>query len=465
MPDNVQERLVALRDLVHRAPSPSGWKAICDLLTRWPAEDDLAVGLDYAEANLDDRWPDELREPDPRWWKRFTTSREEPRLRLVRALLLSPRHLHDGLDRLLGAELLHRIHHIGWRRSRVAPTSAQQTREDLLTLLRSPKLANLGSLSMGGLNPSLATMLLITDDHHLPGLHTLNLRGCGLTPPLTMALARGPRRLRHLDLTFNELEAADLRMLLRAPWRDSLVILDLASNALGDGGVQQLGELPWAHLAELRLESNNVRVTGAEALARSPHLGGLKSLNLSRNNLFVRGSVALARSTTLTGLTGLALADIWSRPDQVVGYARQFCDAMSLPRLKRLNLGQNPLGDEGAAVVARSPWLERLEVLQLAYSGLGDEGARALARSPHVGGLKRLDLRHNAITDEGAEALATSEAFERMQGLRLRSNPIRAAGGVALARSRWVDPQERVAWSRLPWVARRLKAEEGGDSG
>ncbi|MEO1272590.1 MAG: hypothetical protein AAFX99_31245, partial [Myxococcota bacterium] len=303
----VQERLVAVRDLVHRAPSLSAWRALCDLFTRWPEIEDLQVGLDYAEANLDAHWPDALREPDPRWWQRFVRHQSEPRFRLVRAFALSAHHLRE-LDMLLDAPWLHLIRHMScrWPRVRLAPGNRSRWNANDATtrLLRAPQLSGLRSLSLGGLSPSLKLLQMLAADE-LPALRALDLRGCGLTPPLLAALSRGPSQLHQLNLSFNELQAIDLRLLRQAPWQTTLTALDLSFNDLQDGGAATLASIPWSRLGVLKLESNGIRVRGAQDLASSSQFAQLQTLDLSRNPLFVRGSLALGRSSNLDQLREL----------------------------------------------------------------------------------------------------------------------------------------------------------------
>jgi uncharacterized protein (TIGR02996 family) len=78
------------------------------------------------------------------------------------------------------------------------------------------------------------------------------------------------------------------------PWLGQLVTLDLANNALGNGGARALAGSPrLARLQALYLGGNDIGDRGAEALAASPYLGGLQTLHLGGNPLGAAGRGAL----------------------------------------------------------------------------------------------------------------------------------------------------------------------------
>src|SRR5262249_35674584 len=113
----------------------------------------------------------------------------------------------------------------------------------------------------------------------------------------------------------------------------------------------------------------------AEALAWSPHLGGL---------------------TTLL---------VWCNQVADAGLAQLAAGAANLPRLSRLDLSGNLVGDAGATSLAGSPLLARLTKPDLTGNQIGDAGALALAASPHTANLAWLDLAKNPITATGTNAL------------------------------------------------------------
>ncbi|CAK0906553.1 unnamed protein product, partial [Prorocentrum cordatum] len=115
------------------------------------------------------------------------------------------------------------------------------------------------------------------------------------------------------------------------------------------------------------------------------------------------------------------------------------------PRLQRLYLSSNRVGDEGAAALAealRAPGaLPRLQRLYLFDNRVGDEGAAALAEALRAPGalpsLQALGLDGNRVGDEGAAALAEAlrapGALPSLQALGLDGNRAGDEGAAALA--------------------------------
>jgi Ran GTPase-activating protein (RanGAP) involved in mRNA processing and transport len=77
-----------------------------------------------------------------------------------------------------------------------------------------------------------------------------------------------------------------------------------------------------------------------------------------------------------------------------------------MPALVSLSLALNPVGPQGAELLASSSQLARLEELDLAAAGILSQGALALARSDTLRSLKRLNLRANQITADACQELA-----------------------------------------------------------
>jgi uncharacterized protein (TIGR02996 family) len=134
-----------------------------------------------------------------------------------------------------------------------------------------------------------------------------------------------------------------------------------------------------ARVRVLDFESNHFGDEELDALAASPHLGELVTLMLWSNRVSDEGVAALARAEP--------------------------------PRLTRLDLSSNLVGDDGAKALAASPLLGRLALLDLTNNQVGDAGALALAASPHLDGLGWLDLSKNPIGPGAQTALR-----ERMPG-------------------------------------------------
>lgn len=99
--------------------------------------------------------------------------------------------------------------------------------------------------------------------------------------------------------------------------------------------------------------------------------------------------------------------------------------------LVRLEVGSNPLGDEGATELASASTLTELEVLRVESTRLSDVGALRLLESPALSRLTHVDLSSNELTDAGAVRLA-QVADRGLRFLNVSRNRIGVVGERAL---------------------------------
>lgn len=152
-----------------------------------------------------------------------------------------------------------------------------------------------------------------------------------------------------------------------------------------------------APLRELKLYEARGRLREVAALSG---LAELRTLDLEKNDLGDGDLEALASSPHLGELTTLLL---WSNSIGAAGLrALTFAAA---PKLARLDLSHNALGDAAAAALADWPHFARLKLVDLSGNLITDAGARALAASPFAGGEVFLELTKNPITTAGQAAL------------------------------------------------------------
>ncbi len=102
----------------------------------------------------------------------------------------------------------------------------------------------------------------------------------------------------------------------------------------------------------------------------------------------------------------------------------EFAACPSLRSFRRLHFGiddgdSEPLGDEGAAVLARSPHLSGLERLTLAMEQIGGEGLCALAGAPWLRSLRQLGLTQNEVGDDALSSFFAEAALENLEVLKL----------------------------------------------
>jgi uncharacterized protein (TIGR02996 family) len=238
-------------------------------------------------------------------------------------------------------------------------------------------------------------------------------------------------QIEELDLDGSDLGNGGVNLLLKSPWLGKVKSLALGNNRLDDAGavaVARADTMP--QLRSLALNDNGqIGSTGAAALADSPFLAGLIELDLSGNDVnefglqeIVEGKAA-ARWQMLqlfdnpigNGFTSFASSELFSRLLTFhshldlhhcgieSGGAEALAASPHLPRLTRLNLSENYLGDGGVAALCRGRF-ESLRTLRLAQNQLTDASASTLLGTP-MRHLELLDISGNRLTHHGLEAL------------------------------------------------------------
>jgi hypothetical protein len=101
-----------------------------------------------------------------------------------------------------------------------------------------------------------------------------------------------------------------------------------------------------------------------------------------------------------------------------------------------LSLRGNELTADAVTLLVASPLFEGLGSLDLgpveASNPIGDQGAEVIAGARASRSLRFLGLEDRAIGDRGAAALASSEHLVDLQRLSLRKNPVSARGAATL---------------------------------
>lgn len=242
--------------------------------------------------------------------------------------------------------------------------------------------------------------------------------------------------------------------------------LALRGSRLGPAGASALAEYPeLSAVTDLELRGARIGDEGLVALLASPRLGRLESLDLADNALTAVGLRALAASPAIAGLKVLDLGQNPLDADAIDALAA------ASPALAELSLTQAPIGDAGAAALARStirPTHLRLDLCGLTELGvralveagalaeaasiglggdpIGDAGAAALSALAARPGT--LDLSYTGLGPAGLSALLASEVLGECSYLSLIGDPLGAAGYERLLAHAGRLP-ERVL---LPWV-------------
>jgi Ran GTPase-activating protein (RanGAP) involved in mRNA processing and transport len=315
---------------------------------------------------------------------------------------------------------------------------------------------------------------------HLEGLRAFEIgftdTRIGPAGATALAGARGLPSLERLDLGTHAIYDEGAVALARSEWRTALTALQLHNNGLTNVTAAALGEARHLQLTDLDLSANHLSGRGVAWLAGAEHLAGLrrlsvqqnrigldgatglaaarfagslntlrvagcalydrdlailigagwerlKDLNLSVNAFSAAAASALSGNKTLFGLRELGVSRCGIGPREAASLGRA-----SLPVLRTLNLGQNPIGPTGLEALLAGPLVSPLRHLDLTATDAGDAGAAAVAGCPAVVNLRWLQLAENHITDTGARALAESPHLADVHTLDLSKNDIGPAG-------------------------------------
>ena len=232
-----------------------------------------------------------------------------------------------------------------------------------------------------------------------------------------LALGQSPliRQLEFLGLDLAG-RRADVRkrLVLRA---DRLVRLIL-STGINDDLVRLIETSHLPCLRELTLTQDGFDRSSAEAARRLAQLPAVAQLSRLESWVCFPEEVLVPLFETLPrGLEALVImgnpyidydpdlisSDVWLSPPAM----RVVAESASLKTVRELRIENERVGDGLVAVVAAcTPG--RLRRLELVDVGLTDDGAEALARLPQLAGVTHLDLRANQLGPDGIAAICRS---------------------------------------------------------
>jgi hypothetical protein len=265
--------------------------------------------------------------------------------------------------------------------------------EGLKVLLEAPNLGALQELDISYNGLKSPTGKLIAGCTKLAGLKKLVLKYNDIKTGAS-ALAKAKfQQLQHLDFGANEIGDKGVVALMRAPWIQSLEVLEIEGNyhkpLISDVGAQAIAAAPLSRLRVLNLEKNVIEGPGLQALVGSPNLSGLQELILGWNSLSAASLENLAKTIPAFTLKKLKLASfsvqghpgIWQLPLfsglQELDFpfaamdaedARALASSQTLSSLHTLNLMDSPIGDAGLACLIGPSALTSLKKLHLSYN-------------------------------------------------------------------------------------------------
>ena len=310
------------------------------------------------------------------------------------------------------------------------------------------KLALCDALHLDGEKPADAIEHLVECDY-LTGLEHLCLADWTFTDHEIELLAKFLQcdALKHLSIHRCELTDAQLALLCQqAQWLGQIQHLSLWGNQLTAEGLKQIAQTPsLSSLENLSLWDNDVTSEGLEALADAPYFQHLHILDFDDNLIDDKGLIALAHARSIEHITSL---EIYENDVSFHGL-EAICASPVFSKLEVLNIRFNTkVSPHGILSLANSPTLASIEHLNIAGCHVDDETLEALVTSEHFKGTKRLIAWSNQITDDGAQILASSPYVSDLDTLDLDLNKLTQQGRDALADSEYLADEVRVAFER-----------------
>jgi|GEM_PF-1507706 len=235
-----------------------------------------------------------------------------------------------------------------------------------------------------------------------------------------------------------------------------IVSLGITDGALEAVSAREILERPWPRLRRFDASANILRAEGAAEVWSLMSKTGIREIDLSRNNIgwgteFFRdggpprlrvlrfaGNHAEARGTRImAGAPCLgSLESIDWMGNSLAEHGAHAIAGWHAPSLRRISLGSNHLGPDGAEDIARARWMGRLVELDLAENSLRDEGMGKLA--PSLGHrLKMLGLESNLLGGDSAGFLAACASRESLVWLEIGRNGLSSDGISKLSTETW----------------------------
>ena len=288
-------------------------------------------------------------------------------------------------------------------------------------------------------------ILAIAQSEHLRKVTELNISGCSPTLESLQELMSSDnvKLLKILQINNTQLGNDGFKAIVNSSNLGQLTGLEVHSCLIRQEGVKALSESPFmSQLTQLRISANNIR-DGVKYLSESLHVTKLHSLQLFGYPIGWEGMIQLFSSENFQHLTDLSLTAITNDgvctlvQSQTLTKLRKLhlckglmdsnaCEMLAscenLRNLTFLELGSNPLGNEGVHHIVNSPFITQLVDLDLFSVSMDDEGVKSITQSDNLSQLEKLFLGQNGVTDVGAELLANAQNLKHLKGLHMGWN-------------------------------------------
>jgi uncharacterized protein (TIGR02996 family) len=216
----------------------------------------------------------------------------------------------------------------------------------------------------------------------------------------------------------------------------SISVSEIDLDAGYEAGIS-LPSREWPVLEELGLMGIGVRAADLEGILSFAAFPALKRLNVAENPIGAEGAALIARSFSVLESLELQTGRDADYQDRLrAGGARELARASGLGRLRTLNLANQLIGDAGLRHLAGSPYFGGLEILDLTgndIGAIGTTGIEEFAASGHFPNLRWLRLDMNQLNLVGLQELLAWPGLAQLRKLDLAYCGITGAGGRLLA--------------------------------
>jgi len=240
-----------------------------------------------------------------------------------------------------------------------------------------PAFKNLRRLNISSSGLMSGVLAVLAKLPYAPQLTRLNVSNLTTNPDEIKSCMGVFTSLTHLGITQSSIGNKGLEALARQPFAANLTYLDIENNLINEIGIASYMQA-FERLTHLNLSKNELGDSGLEALARQPFAPQLITLELSDN-------------TNMVSLQGVTAQGI-------INNIRIFI------ALRCLDVSLNAIGDAGLEGLAQQQLASQLMMLNIGSTGLTIAGIRA-----NIGAftdLRRLDVSDNSLGEEGLDELA-----------------------------------------------------------
>ena len=224
--------------------------------------------------------------------------------------------------------------------------------------------------------------------------------------------------LEKLELTNVTLQKGALEFLRNA----KIKTLSLNNMQLNDKDMEIFAEN--SSIQSLTLKYNDIHLAGVKIIATMPKLW---LINLEGNRIGVKAVIILGQ---LKKTLILRLPNIGFTSQDAIAFIK------SNPKNERLDLSDNPIGDEALPYLLNDYYMAKMRVLRIKNLKITDKGFEKLKHATsHDGGW--LELSGNHITAKGLKALINSLDEQSMQNIIIDNNDIGDEGLKALSNAKF----------------------------